>query len=53
MADRIELIHELESAAVPDRRAITCADGSTVTFAVFDRQVRSVANCTAERIGVC
>ncbi|MDT5358299.1 MAG: hypothetical protein QOC69_61 [Mycobacterium sp.] len=52
MTDRIELIHQLVSsaaAAVPDRAAIICPDGSTVTFALFDRQVSSVANWTAER----
>jgi acyl-CoA synthetase (AMP-forming)/AMP-acid ligase II len=52
MTDRIELIHQLVSSAadaVPDRAAIICPDGSTVTFALFDRQVRSVANWTAER----
>jgi acyl-CoA synthetase (AMP-forming)/AMP-acid ligase II len=52
MNDRIDLIHELVSsaaAAVPDRQAIICADGSSVTFALFDRQVRSVASWTAQR----
>ena len=52
MADRIELIHELVSsaaAAVPDRQAIICPDGTAVTFALFDRQVRSVASWTAQR----
>jgi acyl-CoA synthetase (AMP-forming)/AMP-acid ligase II len=52
MADRIELIHELVSsaaAAVPDRAAIICPDGSVVTFALFDRQVSSVASWIAER----
>jgi acyl-CoA synthetase (AMP-forming)/AMP-acid ligase II len=51
MNDRIELIHELVSSAaasVPDRPAIISADGSTVTFAQFDRQVSSVARWTAQ-----
>ena len=50
MNDRIELIHELVSSAaatVPDRPALICADGSAVTFATFDRQVRSIASWTA------
>ena len=52
MNDRIDLIHELVSsaaAAVPDRQAIICPDGTAVTFALFDRQVSSVASWTAER----
>jgi acyl-CoA synthetase (AMP-forming)/AMP-acid ligase II len=52
MNDRIDLIHELVSAAaaaVPDQQAIICADGTTVTFAVFDRQVSAVASWTAQR----
>src|SRR5882757_8586414 len=52
MNDRIDLIHELVStaaAAVPDRAAIICPDGSTVTFALFDRQVGSVGGWIAER----
>jgi acyl-CoA synthetase (AMP-forming)/AMP-acid ligase II len=52
MNDRIDLIHELVSsaaAAVPDRQAIICPDGTAVTFALFDRQVRSVASWTAQR----
>src|SRR5882757_783540 len=52
MNDRIDLIHELVSsaaAAVPDRQAIICADGSSVTFAFFDSQVGSVASWTAQR----
>jgi len=52
MPDRIDLIHELVStaaAAVPERAAIICPDGSTATFALFDRQVRSVGGWIAER----
>jgi acyl-CoA synthetase (AMP-forming)/AMP-acid ligase II len=52
MNDRIDLIHELVSsaaAAAPGRPAIICADGTAVTFAEFDRQVRSVASWTAQR----
>ena len=52
MNDRIDLIHELVSsaaAAVPDRQAIICPDGTALTFATFGRQVRSIATWIAER----
>ena len=45
-AARIDLIHELVSSAAdlaPDRLAIVAPDGTSTTFAEFDRQVRSVA----------
>ena len=43
---RIDLIHALvtaAAAAAPDRNAIIEADGTTITFADFDRQIGSVA----------
>ncbi|MCW2520464.1 MAG: AMP-dependent synthetase, partial [Mycobacterium sp.] len=45
-AARIDLIHELVSSAAataPDRKALICPDGTTLTFAEFDRQVGAVA----------
>jgi acyl-CoA synthetase (AMP-forming)/AMP-acid ligase II len=51
MNDRIELIHELVSsaaAAAPERPAIICTDGTSVTFSEFDSQVGSVASWTAQ-----
>jgi acyl-CoA synthetase (AMP-forming)/AMP-acid ligase II len=49
---RIDLIHELVSsaaAAVPDRAAIICPDGTAVAFAQFDRQIGSVAAWVSQR----
>ena len=51
-AARIDLVHELVSTAaaeVPDRPAIVDSDGTTTTFAVFDRLAESVATWVRER----
>ncbi|MGV0813085.1 AMP-binding protein [Mycolicibacterium boenickei] len=46
------LLHELVSsaaAAAPQRRALVTDDGTTATFAEFDRQIRGVAGWVAAR----
>ncbi|WP_135455197.1 AMP-binding protein [Mycobacterium sp. DL99] len=46
------LLHELISAAAagaPQRRAVVTDDGTTATFAEFDRQIRGVAGWVAAR----
>lgn len=51
-AGRIDLIHELVSAAAadaPDRTAIITRAGASVTFAEFDRQIRAVAAWVSRR----
>lgn len=48
----MNLLHELISAAAADapaRRAVVTDDGTTATFAEFDRQVRGVAGWVAAR----
>lgn len=46
------LLHELitaAAAAAPERRAVVTDDGTTATFAEFDRQIRGVAGWVAAR----
>lgn len=48
----MSLLHELISTAAvdaPQRRALVTDDGTTVTFAEFDRQIRGVAGWVAAR----
>lgn len=48
----MSLLHELVSAAAagaPERPAVVTDDGSTATFAEFDRQIRGVAGWVADR----